>query len=408
MNIRYVVAKFFLINLLLIQFAYSQTWPGDTIRVQINSGNPAYPFPQFREYKAGKTLAKYNAEGVTHADMEKAMREAYQIMMHRSVYSGDVLNGVRYIVYNHNSVPKNNNTFVSEGDGYALLAAAYFGDKATFDGLWFWIHDNRLSGVTRYLNCAPLRATYPYGKNLPGWKNVATTPVGNGDNDSATDGDYDIAMALLIAYKQWGNNVGVNDACGNPISYRTEALNMIKAIVDTVRYNDPGNPSGFYGHLSGDIGLDGYCKNGNTWDEITSWRYNAANQIFPGSHVKPPTLTQSVLYTDYIGPAYFRQFAEFLSSNGGNNFQISQYRRGEASADWMIGQMYNKGYIASSGNCTISNDGSVTTFGNHPSGADGEDFRTAWRTVLNYVWHGNPTSTWNPVTHQVNTTTGNT
>ncbi|MFN8417371.1 MAG: glycosyl hydrolase family 8 [Cytophagaceae bacterium] len=378
----------------------AQSWPADTIHVNINSGNPKYPFPQFLEYNSGKTLAKNNAEGVTHADMEKTLREAYQIMMHRTLrVPGKVLNGVQYMVYNHSSVPENNNTFVSEGDGYALLAAAYFADKPTFDGLWLWIHDNRLSKVKRYWDCADLRAAYRYGANLPGWKNTEATGVGNGDNDSATDGDFDVAMGLLMAYMQWGEFMGINDACGTPINYRTEALNMMKAIVDTFRLN---NLSGAYtGHMSGDIGIDGYCKNGNTWDEITSWRYTAANTAYPWAISKPEAFSQSRLYTDYMGPAYFNQFAKFLQANGGSAWQINQFLRGEASSDWLMGQMFAKGYVASSGNLTVTNDGSVTTFGPHPIEPGGEDFRASWRTILNYVWHGNPTKTWNPVTHQL-------
>lgn len=403
-HVRVYVSYIFLMVICFNFFkAVGQTWPADTINSRINTGNPKFPFPQFKEYVAGKTLAQYNAEGVTHADMEKAMREAYKIMMHRCLYvPGKVLNGKKYIVYNHNSVPYNNNTFVSEGDGYALLAAAYFADKDAFDGLWLWIHDNRLSKVKKYYDCSNLRMAYRYGANLPGWKNTETTADGNGDNDSATDGDYDIAMGLLLAYAQWGDNMGINDACGNPISYRTEALNMIKALVDTFRLN---NLSGAYtGHMSGDIGVDGYCKNGNTWEETTSWRYGAANTTYLWAKPHPEAYNVNGLYTDYIGPAYFNQFAKFLTANGGSPWQINQFLRGEASSDWLIGQMYAKGYIASSGSCTVNNDGSVTTFGQHPSGPGGEDFRAAWRTILNYVWHGNPTTTWNPVTHQTTAT----
>lgn len=384
-------------------------WPTDTIKTNINTGDPAFPFPQFLEYDNGKTLAKYNSEGVTHADMEKSMREAYQIMMHRCLYvPGKSLNGTKYIIYNHKNVPENNNTFVSEGDGYALLAAAYFADKPTFDGLWLWIHDNRLSRVKKYFDCTDLRPKYRYGKNLPGWKNDETTGAtdpnnDHGDNNSATDGDYDIAMALLIAYAQWGELMGIKDACNTDISYKNEALNMIKAIVDTVPLNSLGS-SALTGYLSGDIGIDGYCKNGNTWDEITGWRYNVTNQIFTNSHLKPEAFSQSKLYTDYIGPAYFNQFAKFLTLNGGTTWQINQYKRGEASSDWLIGQMYAKGYLASSGNCTVSDDGTLTTFGPHPIEPGGEDFRASWRTILNYVWHGNPSTSWNPVTHQVTNT----
>ncbi len=147
----YVCCIFMLLMSAVFLKLNAQTWPADTIHTAINTGNPKFPFPQFVEYTVGKTLAKYNAEGVTHADMEKTMRESYKIMMHRCLYvPGKVLNGKRYIVYNHSSVPYNNNTFVSEGDGYALLAAAYFADKEAFDGLWLWIHDNRLSKVKKY------------------------------------------------------------------------------------------------------------------------------------------------------------------------------------------------------------------------------------------------------------------
>lgn len=334
--------KLFLV-VMLFGNAYAQTWPTDTIHVNINSGNPKFPFPQFLEYDHGKTLAKYNAEGVTHADMEKAMREGYEIMMHRTLrVPGKVLNGVQYMVYNHSSVPFNNNTFVSEGDGYALLAAAYFADKPTFDGLWMWIHDNRLSKVKKYWDCTNLRPTYRYGANLPGWKNVETTPDNNGDNDSATDGDYDVAMGLLLAWAQWGDNMGVNDGCGTPISYKNEALNMIKALVDTFRLNNLSNA--YTGHMSGDIGVDGYVKNGNTWEETTSWRYGAANTTYLWAKPHPEAYNINGLYTDYIGPAYFRQFAKFLNANGGSPWQIKQFLRGEASSDWLIGQMYAKGY----------------------------------------------------------------
>lgn len=109
------------------------------IKTEINSGNPSYPFPQFLEYKEGKTLAKYNAEGVTHADMEKTMREAYQIMSHRCRYE-DTLCGVPYITFNnfkkHEGLDHGGVEFCTEGDGYMLLASAIFADQPTFNGLW--------------------------------------------------------------------------------------------------------------------------------------------------------------------------------------------------------------------------------------------------------------------------------
>jgi len=384
-----------LILFLKLSIAYGQ-WP----TANINSGNPAYPFPQFLEYAKGKTLAKYNAEGVTHADMEKAMREAYIMMTHRCRYSGDVLNGKKYITYNTAAVPFNYNTFCSEGDGYILIAAAYFADKETFDGLWLWMHDNRLSKVKRYLNCTDLRPAYRYGPFFDGWEADATTSDGSTLANSATDGDEDLAMGLLLAYKQWGEFMGINDACGKPISYKADAEAELKTLVDTLTLNNLSG--GFSGILCGDIGIDGYVKSGNTWGENTSWRTSAANTTYPWAKNNPEAYTNSGLFTDYIAPAYYNEFATYLAANGGSAWQVNQYKRGEASSDWLISQMYAKGYTATSGGCTFgANDGSVLTFNTMN---EGEDFRLSWRTILNYVWHGNQTTSWDPVNHAITAT----
>ena len=54
------------------------------ITVDINSGNPNFPFPQFLPYTDGPThnlgnLGTKNAPGVTHAEMEQTIRDAWQI-----------------------------------------------------------------------------------------------------------------------------------------------------------------------------------------------------------------------------------------------------------------------------------------------------------------------------------------
>lgn len=277
---------------------FSQSWPADTIHTEINSGNPSFPFPQFIEYNSGKSLAKYNAIGVTHADMEKAMKEGYKIMMHRAIYSGETLNdpisgkSIKYIKYNTSNIPHPGDVpWVSEGDGYALLAAAYMGDKTTFDGLWCSMHDEKKSVVTRYLDCVPLRMNYPYGIGTHGWKKGAVDPA----EDAASDGDFDIAMGLFIAYKQWGDNMGVYDKCGKMISYKKELIGFLKTITDTVFFDNnscsaPTNPNpcnprlisnGEMGYYTGDIGFDGYVKGGNTQTELTNWGYvNGSNGFF--------------------------------------------------------------------------------------------------------------------------------
>lgn len=391
------------------------------IPVHINSGNPAFPFPQFLEYKEGKSLAKYNAEGVTHADMEKTMREAYEIMSHRCRYTGTVVSGVPYISFNPQSLSEDekDGSFspkCSEGDGYILLASAIFADQPTFNGLWMLIHDSKIPKVKKYSDGKILFQDYPFS---PGMACCFTSDEkiegpAQGPNGvypmegSATDGDDDIALALLIAYKQWGewmmqDGKAVLDYDGNPISYRQIAKDYISAFVDTFMYTSINGDGTIYkgGHTSGNIGIDGYIHGGNKGGDMTQWRQTQTDY---------PDVSQSAnignadAFFDYAAPAYYNEFAKWLEEDNVENpdpknaWRIQQYKRGEASCDWLMGQAYEQGYIPSIGKFAFNGDDTKPTF---TRGLNGEDFRLGWRTILNYVWHGNPETTWNPKTHQV-------
>ncbi|MBP5704991.1 MAG: hypothetical protein J6X12_09925 [Paludibacteraceae bacterium] len=387
------------------------------IKTDINSGNPSYPFPQFLEYKGGgKTLAKYNAEGVTHADMEKTMREAYQIMSHRCRYE-DTLCGVPYITFNnfekHEGLDYGGSTFCTEGDGYMLLASAIFADQPTFNGLWMWIHDNKIPKVKRYSDGEILFQDYSYSPGLACcFANAEdSTSLRKGPNGyyteegSATDGDEDIALALLIAYKQWGdtmmqNGKPVTDFNGNPISYRQMAKDYLSAFVDTFMYTSNFSDGSIYkgGHSSGDIGIDGYVLGGNKAGDLTTWRQTQKD--YPDITIYSSFGSQ-IGYFDYMAPAYYHEFAKWLEEEGeGTDWQINQYKRGEASSDWLMGEAYKQNLIPSIGNFYFDKDETKVIFKNLN---DGEDFRGAWRTILNYLWHGNPKTTWNPKTHQIDT-----
>ncbi|MBO4734989.1 MAG: hypothetical protein J5614_01210, partial [Paludibacteraceae bacterium] len=393
-------------------FAQQRTWSNSSyVPININSGNPAFPYPQFLEYKVGKSLAKYNAEGVTHADMEKTGREAYEIMSHRCRYDGGTHCGVPYITFNNfrkfgeAEMPHGGAQFCTEGDGYMMLAAAIFADQATFNGLWMWIHDNRIPHRVRYQDGKVRLPNYEFGGGLP----ICYALEGStSENDgSATDGDDDIAMALLIAYKQWGefmmqDGKPVLDYSGKPISYKEAAEDLLKAFVDTVSYTSVNGDGTIYngGHMSGNIGVDGYVKGGNKGAELTSWR---------NTQTIYPDISKSVniggtggdgnTHTDYCAPAYYNEFAKWFESGDvtANDWQIGQYKRAEASSDWLIGQAYQQGLISSIGNTNMSTDGQPV-FSNFN---EGEDFRTIWRMAQNYLWHGAPEINWNPKTHQI-------
>lgn len=403
-----VIKRFFL----PVLFSMGLSLNANAVKVHINSGNPAYPFPQFLKYACGGNLGTKLPEGLSHAEMELQIREAYQLHANAFEYTGDEWAGIKYIKGN-NGCPYD----CTEGDGYALLAAAYMADKTTFDGLWMRTHDLRRYRTKKYSDCKPTGESYEYGPFSLG--------DNEGDFDSAADGDEDVALALYVAYKQWGEFMldekgeKVLDACGNPISYKQELIEVVRGLVAlSTRF------AGEKGDLrvnSGMIGLDGYVKGGNTWGEVTKWAsenptvfsdsmtvYNMSAEgtvNVEGISLIPEFGGSNQHHIDYNAPAYYREFHDLLLSLSKelgvtNEWEAEQFRRAEASSDWLIGQLIAKNpySVPTAGWCTVNNDGSETTFDNFNVG---EDFRTPWRNISNYVWHGNPKYSWNPATHKV-------
>jgi hypothetical protein len=83
---------------------------------------------------------------------------------------------------------------VSEGQGYgmiivALMAGHDSGARTLFDGLWEFSLDHRSEIDSRLMD----------------WKVEADEQPDADGNDSAFDGDCSLALALLLAEKQWGN-----------------------------------------------------------------------------------------------------------------------------------------------------------------------------------------------------------
>ena len=360
------------------------------VTVHINSGNPRFPFPQFLAYEYGTShyldnLGTVNPEGVVHAEMEQDIRDAYQIFANEWTYTGDQLNGVKYIRGNL-GCPYD----CREGDGYSLLAAAIMGDKTSFDGLWMCVHDKSRVKQYRYIDGAMFQPNYAYGDYSI-----------KDNQDAATDGDVDIALALYVAWMQWGDYMGINDARGNPISYKKELMDVLKGFIHLqTRFPNDGEPRRY---LSGEIGLDGYLKNGNTWAEATN--YVSQNPMtVDGVRMTPEFAGPCNVHTDYLAPAYFHEFYELLEKENPSDvseFEKNQFKRCAASCDWMVGNWISQ----NAKNIFVGEEATVngTSITLH-AGNQGGRFRSVWRTALNYVWHGNPTYTWNPSTHTVSET----
>jgi endo-1,4-beta-D-glucanase Y len=133
--------------------------------------------------------------------------------------------------------PGNGDDTVSEGIGYGMLAAAYVGDRVTFDGLWAYAK------------------SHFDAKGLMNWQIGSSGAVVSAG--SATDGDEDMAWALLMASNQWSSATYLADA---------------KAVIGAMYTNS--------------IAGDGMLRPGDNWGASS-----------------PAT------FPDYFSPAYFRVFA---------------------------------------------------------------------------------------------------
>jgi len=140
-----------------------------------NTAGAAFPYPQGHA-SSTCTLAVYNTDVLATAYMNWKAR---------------FFDGTRIVR------PENNNDTVSEGIGYGMLIGVYMNDQPMLDALW------------------------AYGKAHFDSHGLMNWNIGSGGNTigsgSATDGDEDMAWALIMAGKQW-----------NTASYTTDATTLIR------------------------------------------------------------------------------------------------------------------------------------------------------------------------------------
>ncbi len=88
----------------------------------------------------------------------------------------------------------------SEGQSYAMLRAVWIGDETTFEKAYAWGRDNLNSNIRSDHLWA-----WQWGKAKDGhWKVL--------DKAFATDADQDVALALILGYKQWHRDQYLHDA----------------------------------------------------------------------------------------------------------------------------------------------------------------------------------------------------
>jgi endo-1,4-beta-D-glucanase Y len=146
------------------------------------------PFPQHVKYTAGSIKPNH----VSQLQLDNSVRSFYTQWKARYVKQA-CTPGQNYIWFEK----PGNKQCVSEGQGYGMITVALMAGfdasaKITFDGLY------------HYYKAHPAKPN----QHLMAWaqtKNCKST-----DSSSATDGDMDIAYALLLANKQWGSRGAVN------------------------------------------------------------------------------------------------------------------------------------------------------------------------------------------------------
>jgi endoglucanase len=160
---------------------------------------PSKPFPS--HYPVTKGCIKPNNQ--SQKEMDDAVANFYTSWKNTYLKAG-CTNGEYYIEYINGE-----NICVSEGQGYGMIIAAYMAGfdtsaKQYFDGMYQWVkaHPSTINPI------------------LMNWRQ-ATNCVSNGLS-AATDGDLDIAYALLLAHTQWGSTGKIN--------YLNEATTLLNAI----------------------------------------------------------------------------------------------------------------------------------------------------------------------------------
>ncbi|MEM6721096.1 MAG: glycosyl hydrolase family 8 [Bacteroidota bacterium] len=231
--------------------------------------------------------------------------DTYTTWKNKYVTSDGCVDGAKRILFDDMSHT------VSEGVGYGMLITAMMKDKATFDAFY------------RYYN------THLDPNGLMHWK-IDATGKRAGDN-AATDADEDVAYALLLAHKNFGDR-----------SYLAEAKKIIKLIKK---------------HM---VEPETYVlKAGDAWG---------------GSMTTNPS---------YFAPAYFKVFAEVTNDDFWNKVSDKCYEI--LFKSWNAETGLVPDWCKADGS-TPADNVSWAKYGGKAYYYDAA--RTPWRIAKDYLWFG--------------------
>ena len=210
---------------------------------------------------------------------------------------------------------------VSEGMGYGMILAVYMGDQALFDNLWKY------------------EQSHLDGSGLMNWEIGPDNVMTSGGAGAATDGDEDMAWALIMADRQWGGSGSLGD------SY----LNYAKALIDLIWQYEV------------DHGRGEMLKPGDQWGNV------------------------DVTNPSYFAPAYYRVFGQVTGKTSDWNKVVdSSYAIIEKSLNAASGNQDN-GLIPAWCN---SSGTPVSAFSGAPMYFQNDSTRTPFRVGQDYCYFG--------------------
>lgn len=263
------------------------------------------PFPQHTTYTAG-TIKPNN---VTQTVMDNAVKTKWDAW--KGAYLKPAGTGKYYVKYNSDGET------VSEAHGYGMLFTVLMAGYDTNA-------QNYYNGLYNYYTAHP-SSINPY---LMAWKQNSSFQNIEGE-DSATDGDMDIAYSLLLAHRQWGSSGTIN--------YLQAATNIINAIMDneinqtqwTIRlgdwansgsYNTATRPSDFMlSHLKAFQSATGDAR----WQNVTDKTYTIINNLYTGYSSTTGLLPDFVVYSSNT---YKPAAANFLEDANDGNYNYNSCR----------------------------------------------------------------------------------
>lgn len=170
----------------------------------VSSGQAARPFPQ-----ANRPFG-IRPNHVSQGSMNNAVRAYYDYWKaaHVRASNGNTPGGGYFVKMQGVGPDGDSSKTTSEAHGYGMLIFALMAGydakaKAYFDGMYNMFDKHRSTQNSANMS----------------WI-ISKSESKSNDSDSATDGDMDVAYALLLANKQWGS--------GGSINYLSQAKNTIQ------------------------------------------------------------------------------------------------------------------------------------------------------------------------------------